>query len=82
MLEHAPTKVCNENHDDWELNIPIVLWAYQTTCKRLMGHTPFKLVYGKEEFMPMDYIVLSLRIAVATGMDDEAALEEHVAQLI
>ena len=28
--------------------------------------------------MLMEYIVPSLRIAVVTGMDDEAALEEHV----
>ena len=32
--------------------------------------------------MPMEYIVPSLRIATATVMDDEAVLEEHVAQLI
>ena len=32
--------------------------------------------------MPMEYIVPSLRIAATTGMDDEAALEEHVVQLI
>ena len=30
----------------------------------------------------MEYIIPSLRIAAATGMDDVAALEEHVAHLI
>ena len=40
-----------------------------------MGKTPFKLVYGKEAVMPMEYIVLSLCIAVAMGMDEEATLE-------
>ena len=76
VLEHALTKVCNTNHDDWDLNNPSVMWAYCTTCKILTPQTPFKLVYGQEAFMPMEYIILSLRIAATTGMDDEVALEE------
>ena len=82
MLELACEKVCNVNRDDWDLKIPAVLWVYHTTCKRLTGKTPFKLVYGKEAFMPMEYIVPSVRIVVTTGMDDATPLEEHVAQLI
>ena len=41
-----------------------------------MGKTPFKLVYGQEEVMPMEYIVPSLCITTATGMANEEALEE------
>ena len=32
--------------------------------------------------MPMEYIVPSLCIAVAMGMDDEVALEERLGQLV
>ena len=47
ILENALTKVYNINIDDWDLIIPAVLWAYRITCKKLTGHTPFKLAYGK-----------------------------------
>ena len=37
------------------------------------------LVYMQEEVMLVEYIVPSLRIAAAIGMDDEGALEERLA---
>ena len=51
------------------------------TCKKLTGQTPFRLAYGVEVVMPMEYIVPSLRIATLTGMMDCKALEERLAQL-
>jgi transposase InsO family protein len=46
ILENALTKICNINRDDWDHKVPVVLWAYITTCKKLTGYTSFKLVYG------------------------------------
>ena len=82
ILETTLTKVCNANRNDWDLKIIAILWAYCTTCKRLTGQTPFKLVYGKEVVMHMEYIVPSLCIVAATDMDNAEALEEHLALLI
>ena len=82
ILETTLTRVCNANRNDWDMKIPVVLWAYHTICKWLTGQTPFKLVYGKEAVMPMEYIVPILRISMAMGMVDAEALEEHIAWLI
>jgi len=64
------------------VRVPIVLWAYRTTCKKLTRKTPFRLVYGVEFVMSMEYIMPSLHIATFTNMANREALEEQLVQLM
>ena len=64
------------------MKVPTVLWAYMTTCKKLTKQTPFKLVYGQEAVVPMEYIVPSLRIVAFTDMDDSRALQDILVKLL
>ena len=82
ILDTTLTKICSVNMDDWDLRVPVVLWAYMTTCKKLTMQTPFKLVYGLEAIVPMEYLVPSLRIVAFTYMDDFGILQERLAWLV
>jgi transposase InsO family protein len=68
ILENALTKICNVNMDDWVSKKPSVLWDYKTTCKKIIGKTPFILVYGQEEVVPLEYLIPSLCSVSITNM--------------
>eukprot|EP00253_Pinus_taeda_P006002 PITA_06002 len=82
ILENELTNICNAQLNDWDVCVPIVLWAYRTTCNKLTGQMSFRLVYGVEAVMPMEYIVPSLHITNLTDMADHEALEEWLVQLM
>jgi transposase InsO family protein len=82
ILETTLTKIFSVNRNDWDLRVPVVIWAYRTTCKKLTTQTPFKLVYGLEVVGPMEYLVPNLRIDAFIDMDDASVVRERLAHLV
>ena len=82
IMEQEVTKICNFDRSDWDVRITSVLWAYRTTCKKFIGKTLFRMVYGKEAIIPMEYIVPSLCITTFTNIPEPNIMEECLAQLV
>jgi hypothetical protein len=59
-----------------------MIWAYRTTSKKLIGHTPFILVYGQETIMPLEFIIPSLHIVALTELTDSSVVEKRISVLV
>ncbi|XP_071699501.1 uncharacterized protein [Rutidosis leptorrhynchoides] len=61
----------------WVDELPHVLWAYRTTPKESTNKTPFSLVYGTEEVILPEVIVLNARINEFDEHENDDALREN-----
>ena len=45
---------CNSNQTNWDLYLPLVLFAYRTSQQTTSKESPFTLLYGREPRLPSD----------------------------
>jgi hypothetical protein len=81
MLKQILTKLVNANQNDWDVMLPIVLWAYQTTYKVSTQHTPYELVYGVNA-LPIEFIVPMNRTFVEKDINWMNALLVRMEDLV
>lgn len=49
---------------NWHLQLFSALWAYHTSSKIATSVTPFQLIYGLEEVLPIECEIPSLKLVV------------------
>lgn len=75
-------KIVSENRSDWDTKLDSALWSFRTAYKVTTGMTPFRLVYGLEAVVPMEFVVPSLRIAIQNRMSPEASVKHRQRYLL
>ena len=53
-IKHILGKTVAPNRKDWSLRLTDALWAYRTAFKTILGMYPYRLVYGKTCYLPVE----------------------------
>ena len=75
-------KIVEGNKKDWDKKLNSALWAYRTSYKVTVGMTPFKMAYGLEAVVPMEFMIPSLRMAIQEKLPMEKSREERIQELL
>ena len=75
-------KIVEGNKKDWDRKLNSALWAYRTSYKVTTGMTPFRMAYGLEAVVPMEFMIPSLRMAVQEKLPMEKSREERIQELL
>ena len=71
-----------DNRSDWDEKLDFAQWSFRTAFKVATGVTPFRLVYGLEAVVPMEYIGSSLRIAIQQRLSPDKSILHRQRQLL
>ena len=74
-LQTILKKIVNENHTDWDDKLHSALWAYCTTFKTSIDSMPFRLAFGLEAVMPIEFQVPNLRLQIVDRLPESES--EH-----
>lgn len=59
-----------ETYKDWHEKLTFALFTYQTSILSSTGATPFFLVYGSQNVLPIEIEITSLRVLMETKLEE------------
>ena len=75
-------KIVNENRTDWDDKLHSALWAYRATFKTDIQSTPFRMTFGLEALMPIEFQMSSLRVQVKERLPESQSKQYRLEQLL
>ena len=82
ILQTILKKIVNENRTDWDNKLQSALWAYRTYFKTSIQSTPFRMAFGLEAVMPIEFQVPSLRVQVKARLPEAQSEQYRLEQLL
>ncbi|MCO5576462.1 hypothetical protein L7F22_030272 [Adiantum nelumboides] len=74
VLMRILKKIVSKNKSDCDDKLDSALWAFRKTFKVATGMTPFRLVFGIEAVVQMEYVIPSLRLSIQHRMSPEESI--------
>ena len=68
-------------YKDWHEILPFALHGYRTSARTSTGETPFSLVYGMEDVLPIKVQIPSSRIMKEADLDEDEWIQIRLDQL-
>ena len=81
-LQEMLSKFVNQRQTDWDVMLPLVTFAYNTSVQKSLGDSPHFLMFGRDALLPSSTPTEHLRLSsAAKGHDVFAYREQLVARL-
>ena len=81
-LQNILCKIVNDDWTDLETKLSSALWAYRTSFKMSVQSTPFRLAFGMEAVMPVEFQIPSLHIQVKGRLLEKISEQVRLQQLL
>ena len=66
------------DNDDWDQLLPLALWAIRSAKSSVSGYSSFELLYGREDMLPTEVVLLNSSETPIERTMDELLLERFI----
>ena len=73
----ALTALVNEKQDNWDVMLPFIQFAYNSSVHATTRCTPFELMYGRQPRIPLDLLIPEAKIELDIDPEEYASNLRH-----